>query len=671
MFHFRIAPGTRRGRLRLVGTLARLRWYAGRLRAMSAAEILHRVGEARRRRRWRGTAAAWGPDGEGARDPLPAFADLRRCLAAAAGLPAVRDGVARAREGRLRFLGRDWPGTRFGEAEAAFWRHDPVGGGAWPGPGTSSFRVDVRSTTDTPGVDGGFGDVKYVWEPARLQVLHPLACALAAGDGGAGETALAMLRSFAAANPPYGGVHWVSGIELTMRLVSVLLLVAAAGPEGLPPDDRALVRRLAEASAHHLAEFPSLHSSANNHRVAEGLGLFLAGLLLAARGAAFEAAGRTVLEREAERQILPDGVGAEQSPTYQAFTMEMLALAVRLGRDLGRPLADPVGDRLARGAAFLGALMDGTGRVPAIGDDDEGRVLAQPPDREPRYVASVTAAVAGLTGRPDLAPPARDPHLRDALLGAAAPAGDRPEGVAVFRDGGYTTARETVAGRRAVLAFDHGPLGYLTLAAHGHADALAIWLTIDGEPVLIDAGTYLYHSGRSRRTALRESPAHNTLVVAGASQSVASAGFSWASRADAALVAEETGPLWSVTGEHRGYARRFGTPHRRRLARRPEGYLVADSLPGAGTPLPVEIRFLLPPGLSLAGDGDGVVAAGAGPLCRLVAPPGFGTSILAGEAGGPVHSAGFGHLAPAQAVVFTGRLGRSEVLTRLDILPRP
>ncbi|RVU14101.1 heparinase II/III family protein, partial [Methylobacterium oryzihabitans] len=388
---------------RLNGTVTRLRWYAGRLRTMSPVEIVHRVGEARRKRHWRALAAGWGPDPADAQAPLPAFPALRRDLAAAAGLPAVRESVARAREGRLRFLGRDWPRPRFGEADAAFWLHDPIGGGTWPGPDMSSFRVDVRSTSATPGHDARFGDVKYVWEPARLQMLHPLACALAAGDDAAGTVALALLRSFAAANPPYGGVHWVSGIELAMRLVGVLLLAAAAGPEGLPPDDRALVRRLAAASAHHLADFPSLHSSANNHRVAEGLGLFLAGLLLGQGGGAWEAAGRRILEEEADRQILADGVGAEQSPTYQAFTMEMLALALRLGRDLGRPLAPIVEERLARGAAFLGALMDGTGRVPAIGDDDEGRVLAQPPDREPRYVASVTAAAAGLAGRPDLA----------------------------------------------------------------------------------------------------------------------------------------------------------------------------------------------------------------------------------------------------------------------------
>jgi hypothetical protein len=61
--------------------------------------------------------------------------------------------------------------------------------------------------------------------------------------------------------------------------------------------------------------------------------------------------------------------------------------------------------------------------------------------------------------------------------------------------------------------FDHGSLGLMPLAAHGHADALAVWLTIDGEPVFIDAGTYRYFSGGETRSALREGLTHNSLVI--------------------------------------------------------------------------------------------------------------------------------------------------------------
>ncbi|MDR7037946.1 hypothetical protein J2X36_002699 [Methylobacterium sp. BE186] len=653
--------------------LARLAWYLGRLRSMGPAEIVHRVGEAARRRAWARRPIGWETRAPGDPAPLPDFPELRRALAQSAGLPGVRRSLAAIEAGRFHYFGRDWPAPDFTgpEAGAGFWFHDPVTGAAWPGAGVPAHRVDVRATVEAPDGSGRPGDVKFVWEPARLQMLHPLAAACAAGEARAGEAARAIVTSFTRANPPYGGVHWFSGIEMTLRLVSLLLVAAASGPEGLPPEERAAFRRLVAAHAEAIAAFPSLHSSANNHRIAEGLGLLVAGLLLqgAAEAASWEAEGRAILEGEGERQILPDGVGAEQSLTYQAWTMEMLGLGFVLARAAGRPLAPALLARLAAGAGFLRAMLDGAGRNPAIGDDDEGRILSDGLGREPRYVASVTAAIAGLAGRPDLAPPARDPHPRDAVFGA--PPAPRPvaKGRQTFRQGGYTAVHARIAGRACHLVFDHGPIGYLTLAAHGHADALGIWLSIDGRPVLIDAGTHLYHAGGAGRVAMRESLAHNTLSVAGASHSLASAGFHWASRADARLVAETEGEAWSVTGAHEGYARRFGVAHRRRVARDPTGFLIADRLDGGRGGLPVEIRFLVHPDLA-ASLQDGVLALGdaSGLLCQIVPPSGFETRLTAATApGAAVYAPRFGHLATAHSLVLSGTLGAADAHTRISI----
>src|SRR5262249_51349114 len=170
------------------------------------------------------------------------------------------------------------------------------------------------------------------WEANRLQILHPLAAALVATpDPELRETALAIIGSWATANPPYRGVNWTSGIELALRLVSIALVVAAVGPSGLNADERVVIRRIVAAHARYIAAFPSLYSSANNHRIAEGLGLFVAGLLVPdlEASASWREHGRRILETEGTRQILADGVGAEQSPTYQAFTTEMLALAAQ------------------------------------------------------------------------------------------------------------------------------------------------------------------------------------------------------------------------------------------------------------------------------------------------------------------------------------------------------
>jgi Heparinase II/III N-terminus len=277
-------------------------------------------------------------------------------------------------DGRFRFLGQDWPCLAADADEPlqfppTFWFHDPITGKAWPDAAASSFDVDVRAT----GAD--IGDVKYVWEPNRLQMLHPLAAVIAATPAsGPLRVATAIISSWMIANPPYRGVNWKSGIELALRLVSLTLFVAAARPATLSVAQRVMIRAMVLAHARYLAAFPSLHSSANNHRIAEGLGLFVAGVLLPdlAEARAWLDEGRRIIETEATRQILADGVGAEQSPTYQAFSMEMTALAARLAADLHVPLDPRVTERLVRGAEYLSWLSDQNGFVPAIGDDDLG-----------------------------------------------------------------------------------------------------------------------------------------------------------------------------------------------------------------------------------------------------------------------------------------------------------
>jgi uncharacterized heparinase superfamily protein len=655
--------------------LRRCCWYAVRLGAMAPGEMLHRIAEAARKSRWRRDDRRWdafASIGDGPLADLRALRDRFRAARINDLQSPAAAGLERILAGEFQFFGKQWPQTSLTRGHALparLWFHDPLTGKSWPGKERSCFDVDIRST----GTD--LGDVKYVWELNRLQALHPLAFAIA--DGGSvrlREAALAILENWAEANPPYRGVNWISGIEIAMRLVSFVLIAAAFEPETLTRPQRTLIRRLVAAHARYLHGFPSLYSSANNHRVAEGLGLFIAGALVPDLPEAriWKEEGRQVLATEAERQILVDGVGVEQSPLYQAFVMEMLAFAVRLAEDIEEPFAPKLTERLVAGAKFLLWLADDNGLVPAIGDDDESRVLAQPPDREPRYVASVIAAVAGLARRPDLAPPARDLHLRDYLFDSP-PVCETPplrSGLQVFS--AYTCAKETIAGRRCHIVFDHGPLGLHPLCAHGHADALAIWLTIEDQPIFIDAGTYLYFSGLDTRTRLRESLAHNTVSVAGRSQSQAWPAFSWSTRADARLLHVVPEANWSATAAQDGYRRRFGVRHVRRVQRVCSGYAIRDALEGARRALPVTINFLCHPDLQIraASDRTVVIIGQRQQLCRITSPRDFSIRVereqSASDSAARCSSA-FGHVGPTTQVVLAGVLGSRPVTTLIEL----
>jgi hypothetical protein len=133
--------------------------------------------------------------------------------------------------------------------------------------------------------------------------------------------------------------------------------------------------------------------------------------------------------------------------------------------------------------------------------------------------------------------------------------------------GYYVLGRDFDTPREVKAVVDAGPLGYLSIAAHGHADALALTLSAAGNEVLVDPGTYAYHGQKRWRDYFRGTSAHNTLRVDGEEQSVPGGNFMWLAHARAWCEHFETGRERDVfEGVHDGYLR-LGDPvlHRRRI----------------------------------------------------------------------------------------------------------
>jgi hypothetical protein len=575
------------------------RWYAHRLATMSPAEVLHRVREQIRRMAYRGDRASWSrfDVGDGQLMAIPALCQAFERPWPTAVAAAASTSAAFLARGELPLLGRNWPVEMMRRRTPDLWFWDPVSSTAWPGAERYAF--------DIARVEGGKAHARYVWEVNRLQFLHPAAAlAIRSGEREAARVVIQIVLSWMDANPPFRGINWSSGIELALRLMSVAFVVAAAG-DGVDAAARIRLRAMIAAHAFWISRYPSLYSSANNHRLAEGLGLLVAGILAPdlAQAAAWTAESRRILIAAGQRLFYADGIGVEQSPTYAAFALEMIALGAFLDPSV---LTTEVRERLASAAAALKTMLDDGGNVPRIGDDDEGRVISMPPDREPRYVASVLAALSGLLGQPELAPPARAPHLRDLLFGSPDRGDPAPAGVHHFRDGGYTVFRETIAGRRAMIVFDWGALGFSPIAAHGHADALAVWLHVDGVPVVIDAGTGDY-TATGWREIFRSTAVHNTVTVADQSQSLTAGPFNWRHKAKVTLTAFSGGPSWMITARHDGYARRFGVEHERTVRRVEGGFSIEDRVVGRKRGLTAASRLLVSPAFAWRFDGPNAI----------------------------------------------------------------
>ena len=192
----------------------------------------------------------------------------------------------------------------------------------------------------------------------RLQHLPWLAQAwLLTGDERYGTEALDQLDAWITANPPGRGIAWRGAFEVGVRAISVLVaLQGLADHPALTPERYARAVRMLAAGARRCWRDRSKHSSANNHLVGELAGLATVAILLPelAASARWERDAVAALAVEADRQILPDGVGAEQAVGYQVFTAELLAVVALLRRLRSRARPGAGGRDAARGARAVG-----------------------------------------------------------------------------------------------------------------------------------------------------------------------------------------------------------------------------------------------------------------------------------------------------------------------------
>ncbi len=600
-------------------------WCFHRLGAMSPPEILHRVIEQVKRK-----IDCYHPSLPGEKDHggLPVIPLLREKLKAwQAPQPLLLQWEnlrEQAYAGNFFLLGQTWP--QCGAHEK--WHLDPVTGKSWPA-NRYCFVINFRHQNK-------YGDVKYVWEMNRLQYLQPLAAlAFMQNDGKLATFCANEIESWIDRNPPYLGINWASGIELALRVISIMIVMTLL-TEHITAAQRIKIWKTIEAHALWIERYPSRYSSANNHKAAEGLGLFLIGALCPAlaRAGHWKKQGWKMLCESAHDLILPDGTGAEQAISYTAFILDILMFGKRIAETSVRAhgetqvtspykknlIPDYYSGRLALCSEYLRWCTDMNGTYPRIGDDDEGKVLEE--------------------------------HLGQIILDTPlTPA--PPSGMKTFPDGGHTLWRYNTNGKEILLAMDHGALGYSSIAAHGHADSLAIWLHIDGQPVLVDAGTYLYHSGGEWRTYFRGTAAHNTLCVEKTDSSTMAGHFNWSHKAHAELIKNtcENG-FWKVEAEHDGYKRTFGTIHRRALQVMPgRGFEVQDVLLG-GKILYAEIGFLIHPALEIERHGDSIyIKKGKNIFLRI-----SHKSPLSFSLENAWHSPRFGEKEKASRIVFSGFL---------------
>jgi Heparinase II/III-like protein/Heparinase II/III N-terminus len=551
-----------------------LRWALNRMRAMGARELAHRGTQFMHGRLQRAGLDRARAQPAGPQRGKPWLNTWPRSIVAEPYLTAADRIMA----GQFRLFGdREWA-----LGFPPDWNRDPQTG--VHAPLTFGKTINYRSAAIV-------GNIKYLWEPNRHLELVTLAQAWhLSGEPRYANACRTLLVSWIEQSPYLMGVNWTSSLELALRLTNWSCAWHLLGG-----DDSAMFQQEGGAAfkdrwlssvrehCHFIAGHRSLYSSANNHLLGEMLGLFIGALTWPcwSESARWCAQAMTSFEEQALLQNAADGVNREQAIWYQHEVADMMLIAGLSAQANGRAFSQSFWDRLEAMLDFIASCMDVRGHVPALGDSDDAVMVRFDPASEFRPYHSLLASGAVLFGRADFRYKAQvfDDKSRWLLGDAAAArfASIAPDDSGKhlrqrFESGGYyILGSDFETAREVRIIADAAPLGYLAIAAHGHADALAFVLSVGGQPLLIDPGTYSYHTERAWRDYFRGTSAHNTVRVDGVDQSVPGGAFLWSRHAVARCLAFELGAdTQRFVAEHDGY-RRLADPvlHRRELIYEP------------------------------------------------------------------------------------------------------
>ena len=409
------------------------------------------------------------------------------------------------------------------------------------------------------------GDIKYIWEINRHLYLVTLAKSYYLTNNEEYKKEIySQINSWITNNPYLKGVNWASSLELAIRLISWSWAWSFLGE--IEADFR---KRWLDCIYKHckcISKNISRYSSANNHLIGEAAGLFIASIVwqFEKESKKWQDKSYQILVEEIEKQNFEDGVNKEQAISYQQFVLDFFLLAGLIGLKNNVTFPQKYWDLIEKMMEYIASIMDVQGNVPNIGDADDGYAVTLSDGKGFNPYQSLLATGAVIFKRGDFKGKAKIFDEKSFwLLGIKG----YEEFISLeekkyiplknFGQSGYfvlSTSEDTEDEIKGIV--DCGPLGYLSIAAHGHSDALSFTLCVGGKKFLIDPGTYAYHTQREWRDYFKGTSAHNTIRIDGEDQSVSGGNFMWLKKAHAKALRWESNDNFDlVIGEHDGYCR--------------------------------------------------------------------------------------------------------------------
>lgn len=216
--------------------------------------------------------------------------------------------------------------------------------------------------------------------------------------------------------------------------------------------------------------------------------------------------------KEVLTQVLPSGVHYERSVSYHRLMTELFSYPVYMLKRLGEDVPQNVMERIGKMYDYVANYTKPNGMAPLVADNDDGRFVPflKRDFRRHDYLNDscsvencfVTCGMATLFCSSFQG----GQYLPDAGVAII----KQDKNYVFVNHGGYSK---------------HPKESDISIGTHTHNDLLSFELNLNGEDILVDAGTFLYTSSKKDRDSFRSTSKHNTVVVDGEEQNDMAASF--------------------------------------------------------------------------------------------------------------------------------------------------
>lgn len=516
------------------------------------------------------------------------------------------------------------------------WYLDPVSGLRFPRVPLADWNFDQMRP---PGAD-----IKLPWELARCQHWPALGQAyrLTGDDRFALEIA-SELRDFMGANPIGTAVNWACTMDVALRAANwaIGLELVRSCSALTQPFWQEAYQALFDHGTFIETHLENTYGVTSNHFLSNVVGLFFLAAVFGdlPRGQLWNRQCRTWLVEEMATQVLPDGADFESSVPYHRLMTELFLAAARLADFAGAPLPPEIRSRLKTMVDFLAAVQRPDGLMPQVGDADDGRlhILSGYGRAQPQDGRHLFGPAAGVLGNRDWTSHGDEwMPWETAWWGLDTPETSSAEsaqqgGLQHFPQAGLTVMRRG----RDYLLVTNGIVGTAGFGNHKHNDLLGFEYHVDGVPVLVDPGSFVYTGDPGARNLFRSTRSHNTVSVDAEEQNELRPDWLFRMFEQANpehLEAVEQGDFLRYRGRHHGYAR-LPEPvvHERTLTlSRLDGALtIADTLQGRGTHR-LRWHFHFAPGIEVSiASSDAIEIRAGARVLEMIVPPALRPTLAA------------------------------------------